>query len=320
MKKLMTAILSASVALSMSVCAFAGQWAGSDSSGWLWVNDDGTSPVDQWLWIDDDGDGIEECYYFDGYGLLITDGTTPDGSEVNGDGAWVVNGEVQHQAASGSADTASIPSGPFVAGLQTQSKSWNGSDGKTALTVTYQEVILNDNATDALKNAIAAWNQRNASLMDQWAADNIEGANSSRPSTLDETATIGIDNGVFLSISLGDAYYTGGAHPYYGYDNITFNAITGETCTLENLTPDFQAFGRKVLPYIEAQLQSTYGSSLFSDANSTIESMWNDGSISWYISEAGLTLCFPDYAIGPHSLGTIEVTYPMSMLADDIGM
>ncbi len=98
-RKLMTAVLSIVMALSMSVCAFAGQWAGSDSSGWLWINDDGTSPVDQWLWIDDDGDGIEECYYFDTNGLLITNTTAPDGFEVNGDGAWIVDGVVQMQAA-----------------------------------------------------------------------------------------------------------------------------------------------------------------------------------------------------------------------------
>lgn len=55
-----------------------------------------------WIWIPD-ANGVSRCYYFnpnsDGTrGKLLKD-TTIDGSTVNADGAWVVNGVVQTRQA-----------------------------------------------------------------------------------------------------------------------------------------------------------------------------------------------------------------------------
>ena len=55
-----------------------------------------------WVWIPD-ANGVSRCYYFnpnsDGTrGKLLKD-TTIDGSTVNADGAWVVNGVVQTRKA-----------------------------------------------------------------------------------------------------------------------------------------------------------------------------------------------------------------------------
>lgn len=86
--------------------AFAGSWQ-QDASGWWWQEDDGSYPASQWKWIDGDGDSVSECYYFDGAGYCLTDGTAPDGSQVNGSGAWVVNGVVQvSQTGSAAGDAA----------------------------------------------------------------------------------------------------------------------------------------------------------------------------------------------------------------------
>lgn len=76
-------------------CAFAGQWQ-ENSVGYWYQEDDGTYPVSEWKWIDGNGDGISECYYFDGAGYMASD-TWIEGSRVNQDGAWVVNGQVQVQ-------------------------------------------------------------------------------------------------------------------------------------------------------------------------------------------------------------------------------
>lgn len=87
-------IVTAAVMISMSSPAFAGTWK-SNQTGWYWEEDDGTYPVSSWQWLDGNQDGISECYYFNEEGYLLTNTTTPDDYQVNADGRWVVNGEVQ---------------------------------------------------------------------------------------------------------------------------------------------------------------------------------------------------------------------------------
>lgn len=90
----------AGVALSMlmSSTAMAGTWkkgAGENQSRWWYDNENGTYAHSGWQWLDGNKDGIAECYYFDSEGWLLTGTTTPDGYQVNADGAWMVNGAVQ---------------------------------------------------------------------------------------------------------------------------------------------------------------------------------------------------------------------------------
>lgn len=76
---------------------YAGQWRSGSSSNagrWWYANNDGTFLKNGWYWLDGDSDGTAECYYFDSDGWLVTS-TTVDGSEVNKDGKWMVNGKVQ---------------------------------------------------------------------------------------------------------------------------------------------------------------------------------------------------------------------------------
>lgn len=68
-----------------------------NENGWRYLTDNTGSAWYRscWQWLDGNKDGIAECYYFgpDGYAYMNT--TTPDGYEVNADGAWTVNGVVQ---------------------------------------------------------------------------------------------------------------------------------------------------------------------------------------------------------------------------------
>lgn len=68
-----------------------------DGAGWWYDNGDGTWPANGWKWIDGNADGVSECYYFNANGYIITSGTTPDGYQVDQNGAWTVNGIVQMQ-------------------------------------------------------------------------------------------------------------------------------------------------------------------------------------------------------------------------------
>lgn len=102
-KKLLTAVLTATMALSMCMTALAfvpvvGWKSEQLGGGTHWHYDKtgyGNFAVNEWLWIDGNGDGIAECYNFDGTSFMRADTTTPDGYTVNADGAWTVDGVVQ---------------------------------------------------------------------------------------------------------------------------------------------------------------------------------------------------------------------------------
>ena len=98
LKKIVALLMTAAIALGTATTSFAASWQ-SDSIGWWWQNDDGTWPSNSWQWLDGNGDGVAECYYFDGNGYMLANTTTPDGYQVNADGAWVQNGVVQTQTA-----------------------------------------------------------------------------------------------------------------------------------------------------------------------------------------------------------------------------
>ncbi len=95
MKKKMLIIMVTVVMMIVSaMTAYAGEWK-QDNSGWWYQNDGGSYPVNTWQWIDGNNDGIAESYYFDSNGYLLVNTTTPDGYQVNENGAWTINGLIQ---------------------------------------------------------------------------------------------------------------------------------------------------------------------------------------------------------------------------------
>jgi Uncharacterized protein with SCP/PR1 domains len=77
-----------------AVNVYAGEWK-REPRGWRWENDDGSSPANGWEWLDGNGDRVYEYYYFDEDGYMMADVDVSDGSCLNHDGAWEVEGEVQ---------------------------------------------------------------------------------------------------------------------------------------------------------------------------------------------------------------------------------
>lgn len=104
----MTAALSAALMMSVMavVPAFAAGWQKNNTGWWYGTNaDNSTWYANGWQWVDGNGDGVAECYYFDGNGYITTNGTTPDGYQVNSDGQWMQNGVVQTKSAATTANT-----------------------------------------------------------------------------------------------------------------------------------------------------------------------------------------------------------------------
>ena len=104
MRKAMTFVLAGAFAAMMSVTAFAGEWK-QDAAGWWFDNGNGTWPANAWQWIDGNKDGTAECYYFNQNGYALMNSATPDGYEVDGNGAWIVNGIVQTKYIGGGVTT-----------------------------------------------------------------------------------------------------------------------------------------------------------------------------------------------------------------------
>ena len=103
MKKKWLLLIVMAVSILMSMTAFAGVWrtgASPNENRWWYDNEDGTWAEGGWQWIDGNQDGTAECYYFDSEGWMAADTRTPDGYQVNSDGAWVENGLVMTQAVS----------------------------------------------------------------------------------------------------------------------------------------------------------------------------------------------------------------------------
>lgn len=74
----------------------AGVWTkGISKDAWWYNNGDGSYLKDGWHWVDGNNDGVAECYYFDNNGWMLSNTKTPDGYNVNENGAWVNNGAVQ---------------------------------------------------------------------------------------------------------------------------------------------------------------------------------------------------------------------------------
>ena len=89
-KRNLAAMMAAVMVVGSSMTSFAGTWEPSGTD-WKYIQDDGSYITNGWQWIDG------KSYYFDSNGIMLADTTTPDGYQVNGDGAWVVNGVVQTQ-------------------------------------------------------------------------------------------------------------------------------------------------------------------------------------------------------------------------------
>lgn len=73
-----------------------GGWRQNATGWWYATNAADTSWYSNgWYWIDGNKDGVSECYYFDVNGYMLANTITPDGYQVNNDGAWIIDGKIQ---------------------------------------------------------------------------------------------------------------------------------------------------------------------------------------------------------------------------------
>lgn len=123
-KKTAILVLSAGLSVLTAIPAFASGWQENETGWWYGTNaDNSTWYSNGWQWIDGNGDGIAECYYFDANGYMA-ENTVIDGSSVDGNGAWTVNGVVQTKQ------------------VAAQTASWLGEYKTDSSTMAYREMII----------------------------------------------------------------------------------------------------------------------------------------------------------------------------------
>lgn len=94
-KSIVALALAVTMTISMSMTAYAGSW---EQAGTNWKYADNGTYMTGWQWIDG------KSYYFDGNGIMAKS-TVIDGYELNANGQWIVNGEVQTRTDAGVVQT-----------------------------------------------------------------------------------------------------------------------------------------------------------------------------------------------------------------------
>lgn len=117
-------------------------------------------------------------------------------------------------------------------------------------------------------------------------------------------------NGNYVSLSVEDYCYMGGAHPTSSYYAYTINVTTGESAKIGDFVTDTNA----LVDAIAEKLDRYYGGGLYYTDDElknyimctfTGESFNGELiSIPWNITEKGLAFYFGDYAVAPYASGS----------------
>ena len=91
MKRVYAGGMAVLLSTAISMNSLAAGWY-QEGTNWKYQKVDNQNVKGGWQWLDGNQDGIMECYYFDANGNMLANTVTPDGYQVDKDGAWVVNG------------------------------------------------------------------------------------------------------------------------------------------------------------------------------------------------------------------------------------
>lgn len=103
--------------------------------------------------------------------------------------------------------------------------------------------------------------------------------------------------------------YSGGAHGFYGFFGLNFDAQTGERLELGDLLKDDGHFQEKASSYMIGKLKETYGDELAPGYEDTVNGIWAQEP-AWYMDGAGITFVFDPYMLGSYAMGAAQVTVP----------
>lgn len=120
--------------------------------------------------------------------------------------------------------------------------------------------------------------------------------------------------------------YLGGAHPDSARLGYNYDAQTGEELSLKEYVANYEELYDLVIEYLENNFTEEDG--LFEDYKDTVykdffEQQTDEYGITykvnWYVEKNALHVCFNEYEIGPHSLGTIDIPFYVDDYEDVLG-
>ena len=121
-------------------------------------------------------------------------------------------------------------------------------------------------------------------------------------------------DGGLLSIYAAAYCWTGGAHPNNGFATWNYDLNEGEFLRYTDLTDDEEAFRAAVAEEILSQIdEEGIAEGLFEDYEASVREL---SYAEVYFSEAGMVVCFSEYALGPHAAGLLFFTVPYDRIAD----
>ena len=110
-----------------------------------------------------------------------------------------------------------------------------------------------------------------------------------------------------IAMQVANSMYAGGAHGGYSIGYVNYNPVTNKVVTLEDYVKT--ASGKKALKNIlYKKAKRELGSTLYADASSF------PIATQYRITDAGITLVYQQYEIGPYAIGLPEYTVPFSTL------
>ena len=96
----------------------------------------------------------------------------------------------------------------------------------------------------------------------------------------------------------------------------TYDVETGQLLLLADMVADAEGFYPHAIEYISNALYEEYEEALFADYQSWVaDSLSPNNEPLWYMTSAGIVICFSPYEVGPYAMGAPEVLLPYSECA-----
>lgn len=211
---------------------------------------------------------------------------------------------------------------PLAIHTTMKDKTYYFEDGENAyLFLRYCDVTVEGDGYEKLKRNIENWSLERseglrslyASFEEQATAVNAQEQKEFYGYTLDQTVkTARVDDAV-VSLLDDTSQYTGGEHWESYRAGITFDSNTGKKLELSDLFINYEKFTEEAKERILYDLKDRYENELSEDYETTVSSMWKDGSEpQWYLNASGIVIVLQEYSVGDYSIGAPEICFPYS--------
>lgn len=203
-----------------------------------------------------------------------------------------------------------------ITGSNNYLSEWLETEPMALYNIRYQKLYLEQDeetadqkAESALAEVFDSYNEKmsadmeaNAEDLKRMAQEALENDTLNAAYTITQQYQIvRADDVVFSAWSKTDTY-SGGAHPFYVYDGIAIDTVTGKELQLSDVVTDTSAMAKQ----LAKQLTDSYDEAAFSDLPITLQSMMKSNTLEWALGNEGLEFCFAPGNLAPYAVGVIS--------------